>query len=98
MKYKPILSIHVFLLAYLCVNQALFAKTHIVFRYDDFSADALGTRAGNSERREIWEMEQKMDVLFAKYHFPYVIAFIPDTDLTSFRKNLFGNGCFLFEE
>jgi len=50
---------------------------HIVFRYDDFSADQDGVRESNALRKQVWEAEQKMDSLFEKYDMSYVTAIIP---------------------
>jgi hypothetical protein len=54
------------------------AKTCIVFRYDDFSADPNGVRT--PLRGQIWQAEQEVDDLFTKYHFPYLVGIVPGSD------------------
>jgi len=51
------------------------AKTYVIFRYDDFSADPNGVRT--PLREQLWQGEQKVDAIFAKYHFPYVLGVVP---------------------
>jgi hypothetical protein len=54
------------------------AKTCIVFRYDDFSADPNGVRT--PLRGQIWKAEQEVGDLFTKYHFPYLVGIVPGSD------------------
>ena len=53
------------------------ADGYLIFRYDDMAADAPGTRSLDPERSRLWQLEQRMDALFAAYDMKYVAAVIP---------------------
>ncbi|MCX5636184.1 MAG: DUF2334 domain-containing protein [Planctomycetota bacterium] len=76
------------LLAILLIQHRAGGTTYIVFRYDDFAGDAPGIREADVLRRQIWEAERRVDQLFQKYGFPYVIAIIPKRDGTSLAEDL----------
>ncbi len=61
--------------AFVFAAATLPAKTYVIFRYDDFSADPNGIRT--PLREQVWQGEQKADAFFAKYHFPHVLAVVP---------------------
>ncbi len=54
------------------------SDVHIVFRYDDFSADDDGIRSQDQLRKQLWQAEQNVDTLFEQHGLPYVISIIPN--------------------
>lgn len=73
--------------AFFLIPSSAWATTYIVFRYDDLSADKPGVRETSELRRQIWEAEQDIDSVFAKYGLEYVIAIIPKANGTSFAED-----------
>ena len=56
-------------------------QVHIIFRYDDFSADRPGERIENAMRSEIWHAEQEISALFRQFSLPHVLGVVPAINL-----------------
>jgi len=80
-KRKPVTVL--FLLVSVFASVPASGTLYIAFRYDDFSADGKGHRATNQLRNQIWQAEQNVDALFAKYSMPYTIAIVPSVENNS---------------
>ena len=50
---------------------------YVVFRYDDFSADAPSLREESPLRSQVWNAERAVNELFKTHAMPYVVAIIP---------------------
>lgn len=53
------------------------SQVHIIFRYDDFSADQPGDRAANPLRMELWMAEQEIAAIFRQFAMPHVLGVVP---------------------